>query len=158
MIHAGRRTAATARVTATAPWTGTHLIASYQVTGDHRWASPGHSYSTASVRQMPGLNLYVRQTIPGLGMLPWRMEATADLRNLLAQGYLSLGTRGRAAIDAGGESTQRSRRTELHFLSERPATGAFRASIPTSTSPPSTSLPCCFPFSNAIASMGRWWS
>ena len=94
MIHAGRRTAATARVAATAPWTGTHFIASYQVTGDHRWASPGHSYSTASVRQMPGLNLYVRQTIPGLGMLPWRMEATADLRNLLAQGYLSLGTAG----------------------------------------------------------------
>ena len=94
MIHAGRRIAATARVAATAPWTGTHFIASYQVTGDHRWASPGHSYSTASVRQMPGLNLYVRQTIPGLGMLPWRMEATADLRNMLAQGYLSLGVAG----------------------------------------------------------------
>jgi hypothetical protein len=94
MIHAGRRNAATARVTATAPWTGTHFIASYQVTADHRWASPGHSYSTASVRQMPGLNLYVRQLIPGLSMLPWRMEATADLRNLLAQGYLSLGTIG----------------------------------------------------------------
>ena len=92
MIHAGRRKAATARVTATAPWTGTHLIASYQVTGDHRWASPGHGYSTDSVRQMPGLNLYLRQLIPGLSMLPWRMEATADLRNMLAQGYLSLGT------------------------------------------------------------------
>ena len=91
MIHAGRRKAATARVTATAPWTGTHLIASYQVTGDHRWASPGHGYSTDSVRQMPGLNLYLRQLIPGLSMLPWRMEATADLRNMLAQGYLSLG-------------------------------------------------------------------
>jgi hypothetical protein len=94
MIHAGRRKAATARVTATAPWTGTHLIASYQVTGDHRWASPGHGYSTDSVRQMPGLNLYLRQLIPGLSMLPWRMEATADLRNMLAQGYLSLGTVG----------------------------------------------------------------
>jgi hypothetical protein len=94
MIRAGRRKAATARVTASAPWTGTHLIASYQVTGDHRWASPGHSYSTASVRQMPGLNLYVRQLIPGLSMLPWRMEATADLRNMLAQGYLSLGIAG----------------------------------------------------------------
>jgi hypothetical protein len=92
MIRAGRRKAATARVTATAPWTGTRFIASYQVTADHRWASPGHSYSTASVRQMPGLNLYVRQLIPGLSMLPWRMEATADLRNMLAQGYLSLGT------------------------------------------------------------------
>jgi hypothetical protein len=94
MIHAGRRQAATARLTARAPWTGTHLIASYQVTGDHRWASPGHGYSTDSVRQMPGLNLYLRQSIPGLSMLPWRMEATADLRNMLAQGYLSLGAAG----------------------------------------------------------------
>src|ERR1035437_4363338 len=94
MVRAGRRKAATARVTATAPWTGTHLVASYQVTGDHRWASPGHSYSTAALPQMPGLNLYVRQLIPGLSMLPWRMEATADLRNMLAQGYLSLGVVG----------------------------------------------------------------
>jgi hypothetical protein len=114
MIHAGRRMAATARVAATAPWSGTHFIASYQVAGDHRWASPGHSYSTASVRQMPGLNLYVRQTIPGLGMLPWRMEATADLRNMLAQGYLSLGV-------AGGQQlmlveTPRSVRGGLSFI------------------------------------------
>jgi hypothetical protein len=94
MIHAGRRKAGTARVTATVPWIGTHFIASYQVMGDHRWASMGHSYSTDSVRQMPGLNLYVRQSIPGLSMLPWRMEATADLRNMLAQGYLSLGAPG----------------------------------------------------------------
>jgi hypothetical protein len=90
MIHAGRRQAATARVTATIPWTATHLIASYQVTGERRWASPGHIYSTAAERQLPGLNLMVRQTIPGLRMLPWRMEATADLRNLLAQGYLPI--------------------------------------------------------------------
>jgi hypothetical protein len=114
MIHAGRRKAATARVTATAPWTGTHLIASYQVTGDHRWASPGHGYSTDSVRQMPGLNLYLRQLIPGLSMLPWRMEATADLRNMLAQGYLRLGM-------ADGQSvllveTPRSFRGGLSFI------------------------------------------
>ncbi len=94
MIHAGRRQAATARVTASLPWSGTHLIASYQVTGDHRWASPGHIYSTAAERQLPGLNLAVRQSIPGLRMLPWRMEATADLRNMLAQGYLPIGVSG----------------------------------------------------------------
>jgi hypothetical protein len=114
MIHAGRRHAATARVTATAPWTGTHLIASYQMTADHRWASPGHTYSTASLPQLPGLNLYVRQLIPGLSMLPWRMEATADLRNMLAQGYLSLGI-------AGGQQlllveTPRSVRGGLSFI------------------------------------------
>lgn len=92
MIHAGRKHAATTRITATSPWTGTHLIASYQWSGDRRWAMPGHLYSTQAVRPNPGLNLYIRQPIPGLSILPWRMEATADLRNMLAQGYLPLGT------------------------------------------------------------------
>jgi hypothetical protein len=90
MIHAGRRHAATTRVTATSPWTGTHMIASYQWANDHRSLTPGNLYSTQSFRPMPGLNIYVRQPIP-TGMLPWRMEATADLRNMLAQGYLPIG-------------------------------------------------------------------
>jgi hypothetical protein len=92
MIHASRKQAATARIAATSRWTGTHMIASYQWTPDRRWATPGHLYSTEASRPLPGLNLHVRQPIPGLGILPWRMEATADLRNLLAQGYLPLGT------------------------------------------------------------------
>jgi len=114
MIRAGRRKAATARVTAVSPWTGTHVIASYQVSGDHRWVSPGHLYSTGTVRPMPGLNVYLRQPIPRIPLLPWRMEATADLRNLLAQGYLPLGV-------AGGQSvvlleTPRSFRGGLSFI------------------------------------------
>jgi hypothetical protein len=114
MIHSSRQRAATARIDATSPWTGTHLIASYQWTGDHRAVTPGHLYSTLVVRQMPGMNLYVRQPIPGLGGLPWRVEATADLRNLLAQGYLPLGV-------MGGQSlllveTPRSFRGGLSFI------------------------------------------
>ncbi len=35
------------------------------------------------------MNLHFRQPIPGFGK---RIEATADLRNLLAQGYLPLST------------------------------------------------------------------
>jgi hypothetical protein len=113
MIHAGRRRAATARVTAVSPWTGTHIIASYQVDGDHRWVSTGHLYNTGAQHSMPGLNLYLRQPIPRLSM-PWRMEATADLRNMLAQGYLPVGV-------AGGQSllfveTPRSFRGGLSFI------------------------------------------
>ena len=90
MIRASRRHAVTARVSAVAPIAGTHFIASYQW-ADNRWAvTPGHLYSTQTVRPVPGLNLYIRQPIPALAGLPWRMEATADLRNLLAQGYLPL--------------------------------------------------------------------
>jgi hypothetical protein len=114
MIRSGRKQAATARITATSPWTGTHFIASYQWTDSHRWAMPGHLYSTQAVQPLPGLNVYIRQPIPGFSMLPWRMEATADLRNMLAQGYLPLGM-------ADGQSvmlveTPRSFRGGLSFI------------------------------------------
>jgi hypothetical protein len=89
-IRASRKRSVTARIAATAPRAGTQLMASYQFTSDHRWAMPGNVYSTASIRPQPGLNIFVRQPIPGFGSLPWRMEATADLRNLLAQGYLPI--------------------------------------------------------------------
>ena len=91
MIRAGRQQSVTTRVTATSPWTGTHIVASYQW-ADSRWATAGHMYSTNSLGPEPGLNLYIRQPIPGLSILPWRMEATADIRNLLAQGYLPIAT------------------------------------------------------------------
>jgi len=94
MIHSGRKRSATARITATAPWTGTHMIASYQWSADNRWAMPGHLYSIQAMRPMAGLNVLIRQPIPTFGILPWRIEATADLRNLLAQGYLPLGSVG----------------------------------------------------------------
>jgi hypothetical protein len=90
MIRSSRLQAATAKISATSPWTGTHMIASYQWTSERRAVLPGHIYSTQDIRQVPGMNIYVRQPIPGLGMLPWRVEVTADLRNLLAQGYLPL--------------------------------------------------------------------
>jgi len=89
MIQAGRRNAVTARVVATSPRSGTHFIISYQW-ADSRWAAPGHFYATDSPRPDPGLNISIRQPIPKIGGLPWRMEAEADLRNLLAQGYLPI--------------------------------------------------------------------
>ena len=88
MIRAGRRHAATSRIAATVPHSGTHLIASYQWAANNRAVMPGNLYSTQAIRQAPGLNLYIRQPIPGFAGLPWRMEATADLRNMLAQGYV----------------------------------------------------------------------
>ena len=81
----------TMRVVASSPHTGTHIVASYQV-ADSRLSVPEPIYSTDSMRPQPGLNIYVRQAIPILTGLPWRMEATADLRNLLQQGYLPLST------------------------------------------------------------------
>jgi carboxypeptidase family protein len=93
MIHAGRKHAATGRITATLPGSGTHMIASYQWSTGDRWVMSGNQYSTQGLRPMAGLNLYIRQPLPRLPMLP-RMEATADLRNMLAQGYLPVNTAG----------------------------------------------------------------
>jgi hypothetical protein len=89
MIHAGRKMAVTGHVDATLPGSGTRLVASYQWS-DRNWAMPGHIYSTQALRPMPGLNLYIRQPLPGFH--PCRVELTADLRNILAQGYLPLET------------------------------------------------------------------
>jgi hypothetical protein len=91
MLHAGQQQSVTARVAATSPHTGTHISASYQV-ADGRFAVPEPIYSTSAMRPQPGLNIYLRQALPVLTGLPWRMELTADLRNLLQQGYLPLST------------------------------------------------------------------
>lgn len=89
MIRAGRRHAVMLRASGVLPWTGTHFIGSYQW-ADNSLSTIGHAYSTQVVRPMPGFNLYFRQPIPTFNILPWRLEATVDLRNLLAQGYLPL--------------------------------------------------------------------
>jgi hypothetical protein len=89
MIHSGREQSVTMRVVAVSPHTGTHIVASYQL-ADSRYSVPEPIYATNSMRPQPGLNIYVRQAIPVLSSLPWRMEVTADLRNLLQQGYLPL--------------------------------------------------------------------
>ena len=89
MIREGRRQALTTRISATLPHSGTHLVASYQWTGDKRALMAGNLYSTAGMQPLPGMNMYIRQPIPGFG---GRVEATADIRNILAQGYLPLTT------------------------------------------------------------------
>ena len=69
--------------------TGTHLTADYGWTDPHALL-PDHLFVTQNVNQDVGVNIYIRQPLPW--SLPWRMELTAELRNLLAQGYLPLGT------------------------------------------------------------------
>ncbi len=80
---------ATLRASVTVPGTGTHFTADYGWT-DPRALLPDHLFVTQSVNQDIGANVYIRQPLPW--NLPWRMELTAELRNMLAQGYLPLGT------------------------------------------------------------------
>ena len=89
MMEVSHRPALTLRVSGTVKATGTRLIASYQWT-DYQSAMPGPIFSTESARPQPGLNVMVRQPVPAIPRVPWRMEASAELSNLLAQGYLPM--------------------------------------------------------------------
>jgi Carboxypeptidase regulatory-like domain len=93
ILQEARRQAVTLQVSGTYKRTGTRFRASYQWT-DYQSAMPGPQFSTESTRPEPGLNVMVRQPMPAIPRMPWRMEASAELRNLLAQGYLPLTTPG----------------------------------------------------------------
>lgn len=92
-IEAGQRQAVTVRVSGTVKCTGTRFATSYQW-ADYRGATPEPLFSTQSARPDPGLNVMVRQPISGIPGGHGRIEASAELRNLLAQGYLPLATSG----------------------------------------------------------------
>jgi hypothetical protein len=113
VIRRGRRQAFTPQISFKAPWTGTEFSASYQVTDRHS-VTPSHYFATQGTRAEPGLNIYLRQPIRTFSLLPLRMEASADLRNLLADGYLPFSSSdGRPILLM---STPRSFRGGLSFI------------------------------------------
>ena len=94
-LRAGLRTSqrywASARASATLPGMGT------QITGSYQWMNndailPNHFYVTQRTYPEAGLNIHIRQPLPSFPGLPGRLEATADLRNMLAEGYLPIST------------------------------------------------------------------
>lgn len=90
-MRSGRRMWLAMRATAVAPQTGTRLAASYQWT-DYRVLSPTHLFLTQSFQPEIGLNFQIRQPLPALSLWSARLEASAELRNLLAQGYVPVST------------------------------------------------------------------
>lgn len=112
LIQTSRRQSLTARVAGTVPQTGSQFVTSYQWT-NLRSLTPTHMFLTQRVREGLGLNLLVRQPIPYFSGLPGRLEATADMRNLLAQGYVPLISSGRRVLLM---HTPRSLRGGLSFI------------------------------------------
>ncbi|HWR49550.1 MAG TPA: carboxypeptidase-like regulatory domain-containing protein [Bryobacteraceae bacterium] len=108
-VTAKRRHSMTARISGTVPPSGTQFVTSYQWANVDSLTAP-HLYMTQRVREGLGLNVRVRQPIPYLGR---RIEAVADLRNLLAQGYMPLNSAGRRVMMV---HTPRSVRGGLSFI------------------------------------------
>jgi hypothetical protein len=74
------------KITTRLPVTGTRIVTSYQ------WMPQGRvtevdPYGQASMEVQPYLGVQIRQPLPNLAFLPAKIEALADFRNLLAQGY-----------------------------------------------------------------------
>jgi len=71
--------------------TGTQIWTSYGWSNQNA-IIPQHFFLTQTAYAAPGLDVFIRQPLPALFGMPGRVELTADLRNLLAQGYLPLGS------------------------------------------------------------------
>ena len=76
-------------IKARVPTFGTRLSANYGWV-DSGAIIPRHAFTTQDVVATPGLNVMIRQPLPSLFGFAGRLELTADLRNLLAQGYLPM--------------------------------------------------------------------
>lgn len=81
------RNVATANISGKAPLTRTRFVASYGWV-DSGTMVPRHVFTTQNVYVSPGLNIDIRQPLPSVFGMPGRMEISANLRNLLAQGYI----------------------------------------------------------------------
>ncbi|MGH9629835.1 MAG: hypothetical protein ACRD7E_16080, partial [Bryobacteraceae bacterium] len=89
LIRQGQRHWARGKVAGIVPYSGTRFSASYEWT-DYKSLTPGHIYLTQSMYPETGLNVRLRQPLPHVGGFPGRLEASAELRNMLAQGYLPI--------------------------------------------------------------------
>jgi hypothetical protein len=95
-LRSGQRPFVTARASTTIPHAGTHMVASYGSTPSPALV-PAYFSLTGPVNEEQGLNFAVHQPLPRFICFHGRMEAIAELRNALAQGYLP--------VDAGGYRT-----------------------------------------------------
>jgi hypothetical protein len=92
-LQTGLHDVAGAKLRASIPASGTRFTAGYGWI-DSKAIVPTHIFVTQNNIVTPGLNFGFEQPIPTLFGLPGHLELTADLRNLLAQGYIPVGAGG----------------------------------------------------------------
>jgi hypothetical protein len=88
-LHMTRAHMITASLSTELPKSHTHLLSSYQWVSRPAAIAPD-LYNDFSARSEPGWNLVIRQPLPFSGPLPGKLEATADIRNLLNAGYIPM--------------------------------------------------------------------
>ncbi len=71
------------------PISGTRWIASYQWTSGSA-LSMVDAFNTSPGQTDPYLSVFIRQPLPSTSLIPGKMDALLDLRNVLSQGYLPL--------------------------------------------------------------------
>jgi hypothetical protein len=96
-IRSGQQAFIAARASTTIQHIGTRIVAGYGWTGS-RALLPTHFSLTGPVNQEQGLNLALHQPLPRLCGMWGRMEAIAELRNALAEGYLPVNAGGNRVV------------------------------------------------------------
>jgi hypothetical protein len=81
----------TASLSTELPKSDTRVLSTYQWVSRAAAISPD-LYNDFAARSEPGWNLVIRQPLPFSGSLPGKLEATADIRNLLNAGYIPIQT------------------------------------------------------------------
>lgn len=86
-MRIGQTKWASTRLTGTLPRAGTHFSMAYIWTPGGRLI-PTHAFLTQDLQTGLGFNFQIRQPLPVITGMGGRFEMTAEVRNLLAQGYL----------------------------------------------------------------------
>jgi hypothetical protein len=90
-LHMKRAHMITASLSTELPKSSTRVLSTYQWVSRAAAISPD-LYNDFAARSEPGWNLVIRQPLPFSGSLPGKLEATADIRNLLNAGYIPIQT------------------------------------------------------------------
>lgn len=90
-LHMKRAHMITASLSTELPKTSTRVLSTYQWVSRPAAIAPD-LYNDFAARSEPGWNLVIRQPLPFSGPLPGKLEATADIRNLLNAGYIPIQT------------------------------------------------------------------
>ncbi len=87
MLATSRQHAVSGKISGSVPGAGTRWIASYKWTSGNA-LSPVDAFNASPGQTDPYLSVFIRQPLPSTSLIPAKMDALLDIRNLLAQGYM----------------------------------------------------------------------